>query len=211
MNTETTTDYTTAGYGASETFSTSRYKLLAKEHLAGKFWPYIGFGVLLIIVCSAISRLGIIGIVLNVILTGPVIFGQVSIPMAVVEGRSPGAADAFAGFVAPGKKIAAGLLVMLYYTLWSLLIIPGIIKTFSYSATFYLMREYPELGPNEAITRSRKLMDGHKMEAFILSFSFFGWILLTAMTFGILAFYTIPYMHTTLAEFYSDLIKKEVR
>ena len=60
-------------------------------------------------------------------------------------------------------------LVGLYQLLWSLLlIVPGIIKTFSYAMTPYILKEYPELAPVDAIHRSRVMMDGHKMKLFLL-------------------------------------------
>ena len=91
--------------------------------------------------------------------------------------------------------------------MWSLLLfIPGIIKAFSYAATFYLLREHPEMGAKEAITTSRAIMDGHKMEAFILGLSFIGWWLLVIVTFGLAGFYVIPYLSVTAGEFFTKLI-----
>lgn len=70
-----------------------------------------------------------------------------------------------------------GMLLMGVYTcLWSLLlIIPGIIKTFAYALTPFILNEKSELSANEAIELSTKMMDGHKMELFLLYLSFVGW------------------------------------
>ncbi|MFQ9156148.1 MAG: DUF975 family protein [Blautia sp.] len=38
----------------------------------------------------------------------------------------------------------------------------------------YIVAENPELGANETITLSRKMMNGHKWELFTLELSFFG-------------------------------------
>ena len=49
--------------------------------------------------------------------------------------------------------------------------IPGIVKTYSYAMTPYILLDKPELSANEAITDSRMMMRGHKMELFLLDLS----------------------------------------
>ena len=62
-----------------------------------------------------------------------------------------------------------------------LLVIPGIVKTYSYAMTPYIMSEHPSLTANEAITESRRIMDGNKWRLFCLDFSFIGWELLCSL------------------------------
>ena len=70
----------------------------------------------------------------------------------------------------------------LYIALWSLLlVIPGIVKTYSYAMTPYIMSEHPSLTANEAITESRRIMNGNKWRLFCLDFSFIGWELLCSV------------------------------
>ena len=70
----------------------------------------------------------------------------------------------------------------LYIVLWSLLlVIPGIVKIYSYAMTPYIMAEHPSLTANEAITESRRIMDGNKWRLFCLDFSFIGWELLCSL------------------------------
>ena len=71
--------------------------------------------------------------------------------------------------------------------------------------TCYILNDHPEMSATEAITESRKMMNGHKMEYFILQLSFIGWILLSVLTFGLLLFYVLPYMQATNAAFYEKL------
>jgi uncharacterized membrane protein len=74
------------------------------------------------------------------------------------------------------------LLRGLYLFLWSLLfVIPAIIKTYSYAMTPYILSENPHMSANDAITESRRLMDGNKWRLFCLEFSFFGWLLLCSL------------------------------
>ena len=54
----------------------------------------------------------------------------------------------------------------------------------------------------EAITLSRKVMDGHKWELFVLCLSFLGWGILSIFTCGIGLLWLIPYMQTTFAEYH---------
>lgn len=93
----------------------------------------------------------------------------------------------------------------LYIFLWSLLFwIPGIIKTYSYMMVPYIVAENSNLDKKRVFKISRKMMRGHKWEAFVLGLSFLGWNILGAFTGGILnIFYVNPYMHATYAEFYS--------
>lgn len=95
----------------------------------------------------------------------------------------------------------------IYLALWSMLfVIPGIVKSYSYRLVPYIMAEDPTMGANEAITLSRQLMQGNKMQAFILDLSFLGWHILGAITFGLVGvFYTSPYVAATDAELYRTL------
>lgn len=91
----------------------------------------------------------------------------------------------------------------LFLFLWTLLfVIPGIIKSYSYSMTNYIMADEPDISALDAITKSRKLMSGHKFSLFILDISFFFWYLLAAITFGIANIYIKPYIEATKANFY---------
>ena len=71
--------------------------------------------------------------------------------------------------------------------------------------TFFIMQDNPGIGANEAITRSRQMMKGHKWQLFCLHFSFIGWILLSVLTFGVLMIFVAPYMQAAEAEFYENL------
>lgn len=94
----------------------------------------------------------------------------------------------------------------LFIVLWSLLlIVPGIIKIFSYAMTDFILIDHPEYGPLQAITESRKMMDGNRMRLFILGLSFIGWDLLCLVTFGIAALWVFPYLQAARAKFYLDV------
>ena len=90
-------------------------------------------------------------------------------------------------------------------------IIPGIIKSFSYAMTYFIINDHPEYSLNQAITESRRMMDGHKMEYFILCLSFIGWFILSCITLGIGFLWLIPYFYTTSATFTKRLQKNIMR
>ncbi|MBQ8734573.1 MAG: DUF975 family protein [Bacteroidaceae bacterium] len=101
------------------------------------------------------------------------------------------------------------LLMNVYIFLWTLLFIfPGIIKSISYSQTYYVLKDNPELKFNEAIERSMEMMEGHKMQYFLLMLSFIGWIILIILTCGILSLWVTPYMNATFANYY-EYVKEE--
>lgn len=106
-----------------------------------------------------------------------------------------------------GNVVKTMFLQNLFISLWTLLfIIPGIIKSYEYRMVPYLLSENPNMDWHEALERSREMMKGNKWNVFVLDLSFYGWILLSALTFGILAiFYVNPYIQLTNAELYVTL------
>jgi uncharacterized membrane protein len=53
-------------------------------------------------------------------------------------------------------------------------------------------------------------MMGHKGKLFVLYLSFIGWFLLSCITCGVGFLWLVPYVQTTLANFYDDLKNAEV-
>lgn len=93
----------------------------------------------------------------------------------------------------------------LFTALWSLLLaVPGIVKHYEYLMVPYIIAENPAMDYKEAFQISKQMMDGEKMEAFIMDLSFLGWYLLSAVTCGLLAiFYVNPYVQASFAEMYT--------
>lgn len=108
------------------------------------------------------------------------------------------------------KLIGTSVLFGIFVFLWSLLlIIPGIIKSLSYSQTFFLLKDHPEYGALQAISESKKRMKGYKGKLFLLYLSFIGWGLLSIITFGIGFLWLVPYVYTSLAAFYDQFIRTQ--
>lgn len=119
-------------------------------------------------------------------------------------------ANLFDGYKQYARITFTMFLRSIYNALWALLlIVPGIIKYYSYSMTDYVLHDNPELKYNGAIDRSIELMKGHKMKLFMLDLSFIGWILLGILTCGIGMLWVYPYWLTSRAAFYNDLLEEE--
>lgn len=99
----------------------------------------------------------------------------------------------------------------LFLGLWFLLlIVPGIIKSYSYRMVPYILADEPDLSPTDTITRSRQMMDGHKMQTFLYDLSFIGWALLAVITCGIVGiFWYGPYKNSSDAALYLELRDKQ--
>jgi uncharacterized membrane protein len=105
------------------------------------------------------------------------------------------------------KLVGTSILIWIFTFLWFLLlIIPGIIKGIAYSQTYFILKDNPNLSPLEAITESRIRMNGLKWKFFLLYLSFIGWAILCIFTLGIGLLWLIPYITTSLAAFYQELI-----
>ena len=151
---------------------------------------------------------GIIGTIVFIVAYGPLQYGFNFLFLKLNRREKADVGDLFVGFSDNmGQKVSAGVSIYLYTFLWSLLlIIPGIIASYSYSMTYYIIKDNPNINSNEAIAKSKNIMKGHKMELFCLDLSFIGWMFLSILTLGIGLFWLIPYMQTTRARFYEELV-----
>jgi len=110
------------------------------------------------------------------------------------------------------RKLGGMLWMSLWVMLWSLLlVIPGIIKGLSYYFTANILADCPEVGAREALKLSMRITQGHKMDIFIFILSWIGWMMLSALTLGILyVVYVGPYWATSDAGLYLEMRKKAV-
>ena len=152
----------------------------------------------------SLGGLGLVGFLLSILVFNPLIVGCYR--FFLQNSRGPAELNELgAGFRGDwGNVVLVMFLKNLFLALWTMLfIIPGIVKAYAYRMVPYILKEHPELSGTQAITLSRQMMKGHKGDAFVLDLSFIGWILLSALTFGILhLFYVGPYIQATDAELY---------
>lgn len=119
--------------------------------------------------------------IICIVVSGAGRLGYATFNLKLVDNKEASVSDLFSQFHRLGAGFCMNFLIGLYTFLWSLLfIIPGIIKQYSYAMTPYILAENPDLTADEAITKSRYLMDGNKWRLFCLEISFIGWNLLCA-------------------------------
>lgn len=109
------------------------------------------------------------------------------------------------------KFLITGIVRDIFVFLWSLLlVVPGIIKWFSYSMTDYIIFENPSLDPKEAMDISKRITSGFRTKIFLMHLSFIPWFLFATVTFGIGSIYVLPYIGITEAMFYENLKKNAI-
>ena len=177
-------------------------KKAAKEQIKGK----IGILFVIALVMAAVSFVAGLIYIGAIIVAPALALSSAIIYLNVVKGNTPSVSDAFLGFKDLWSAFKLQFFMGLFICLWSLLFyIPGIVKSFSYSMSTFILAENPGMPALEAITRSRKMMDGHKWDLFVLMLSFIGWAILASFTFGILYIWLLPYMEASVANFYNAI------
>lgn len=185
-------------------------KAAAKEQIKGK----IGILFVITLIIGLISgAAGAIlsfipggSIVASVIITPAFMISIIRVYLNVVKGEQPKVSDAFSGFDDFWAAFKVNFLVGLFTFLWSLLfVIPGIIKALSYSMSLYILAENKGKPALECINESKAMTEGHKAELFVLGLSFYGWLLLCGITFGIAYIWVGPYMQATYINAYNSL------
>ncbi len=163
----------------------------------------VGFMVLL----SVLSFIGIAFTILHFTIGGAITLGYAKFNLSLVDHKPTSFAQLFSEFHRFGAGFFMQLLRSIYTVLWSLLfVIPGIYAAYGYAMTPYVLLENPEMTANEAITKSKELMNGNRWRLFCLEISFFGWALLVALlTLGIGVLWLKPYMETSFAAFYREI------
>ena len=98
------------------------------------------------------------------------------------------------------------LMQYVLYILWSLTIVGAAVKRYSYFMVPFIVAENPEISWRDSIKLSRRMMDGHKWECFLLELTFVPWKLLGIATLGLTDFFYVnAYKTATLAEYYARL------
>ena len=181
-------------------------KARAKEQLKGN----LGSLILILLIVLAASYLPNlipgIGTIVSIVVVPALTLAMTIIYLKLAAGEKPNIAEMFQHFDKFWAAFKVSFFTGLFTFLWSLLlVIPGIIKGLSYSMAMYILAENPDMPALEALKKSQEMMDGHKMELFVLYLSFIGWFLLCTVTFGIAGLYVAPLMNATMTNFYLNI------
>ena len=166
---------TGGGGGGNSNSNSNSTRMLIDEFTATEFW--LQFRAVIIGLIIAL----VVWLIVTIVIGGAGKLGYAIFNLKLVDNKEVEFKDLFSQFHRLGDGFCMNFLVGLYTVLWTLLfVIPGIIKTYSYAMTPYILAENPGMTATEAITESRRIMDGNKWRLFCLSFSFIGWALLCA-------------------------------
>ncbi|MDY3917464.1 MAG: DUF975 family protein [Candidatus Limivivens sp.] len=150
----------------------------------------------------------VIGLLVKILVGNPMEVGKQYFFLKAQIGR-PSVGDLLYAFRNGryGNVVITTFLQKIKIFLWSLLlVVPGIVKSYEYYLVPYILAENPELEQSRIFELSREMMDGQKMEAFLLDLSFLPWMLLGAVTCNLSnVLWTAPYMAGTKAELYAVL------
>lgn len=188
----------------------AQLKANAKDMISGNMGMLIVCFIIVTALTGVCNVIPYVGWIASICLTGPLTLGSAYIYLNLTRGFDPDVNILFSGFQRFVDALVLTLLIGVFTFLWSLLfVIPGIIKAISYSQAWYILAEHPEMSAKEALDESIAIMDGHKMDYFVLGLSFIPWLLLCSVTCGLAILYVGPYMEATYVNFY-EAIKEPV-
>jgi len=197
----------------------SEYKDMALQSLEGK-WGKAAIATLIVFIILELfgsSPSFFMDPIPSMVLQGvfsllllPLVWGHFIFFLRLIRDENLDYGHLFDGFNQYFRIFLAELLRGIYILLWALLlIIPGLIKEYSYAMTEFILKDNPEMSGEEAICESMRLMQGHKMQLFLLDLSMIGWLILSILTLGIGLLFLLPYNYTAHAHFYEDLKAKQ--
>ena len=133
-------------------------------------------------------------------------FSFASMSLKTLDNKKISAGNAFDGFERLDSNLSVLFLMWVKTFLWTLLfIVPGIIASFRYAMSYYIIIEHPDMPANQVLAESSRMMEGHKWEFFVLGLSFILWTLLGVVTLGIAFLWVNPYMQITYTAFYNRI------
>jgi uncharacterized membrane protein len=194
--------------GGGGTGQTPNQELMANARAAlqGQWGNAVGFSFIYQAISQLLAQIPTIGPIAQLFIAPSFAIGNPIFYLATWRRQDTRISMMFDGFKLFGTALWAGLLMGLKIFLYTLLlIVPGIMKAYSYAMVYYILADHPELTAREAISRSERMMYGNRMKLFYLSWRFFGWSLLCMLTLFIGFLWLMPYMYTSMAAFYDDV------
>lgn len=189
-------------------FYRAEYKMTAKQRLQGS-WTYMAgiYGIILafIVFYGLFSHVPFLGVGLSVVCGSCLLFSSIRMNRKLHRGERVQLSDLLSGFSHIGKCVGLFLWLGFWVSLWCcLLVLPGIVKLYSYSMAFYYLEADPTISIREALNKSKQITQGRKTNLFLLQLSWLGWISLSILTFGLSLLWLIPYLSLTEYEAFED-------
>lgn len=194
-------------------FDRSELKERAREQLGnnlfGKNWTTAVLACLVYgLLIGAIQMITGAGTIVSILIGGPLLYGLARLFLWQAVNKEPmEIGDLFKGFTDDfSGTLLLNLMQTVFVCLWSLLfVIPGIVKSYSYSMAFFIKADHPEYDWRKCLEESKRLTSGHKMDLFVLDLSFIGWSIIGMLCLGIGSLWVMAYRYATLAQCYKVL------
>ena len=170
------------------------------EELSRLFLDVLGVALPVVLTISVVL------LVVRLVMGGVMELGRARYHLNLMDGLEGQVADLFTGFPKFFKALVMSLtrdILTLLGTL--LLIVPGVLLHYSFAMAPFILSEEADCTGWEALQKSRELMRGHRFDLFCLEWSFLGWIILAAFTFGIGGLFLSPYIDSARTSFYREL------
>lgn len=159
---------------------------------------------------AVIVSVALVYTLVSFIIGSVVSLGLIRYNLNLIDGKRASVGQLFGSMSIWGKAVRLRLRVAIFTFLWScLLFIPGIVKSYAYSMSGFILEENPEMSPKEAIEISQKMMKGNKWRLFCLDLSFIGWGILSILTCGIGLLWLSPYKNAATAAFYDEISRDQ--
>ena len=192
--------------------------MITNKEIANISWetlkPHLGIAVVATLIIMAVTGLSqFIGFgIITLLITGPLGYGSVLFFKNLAQGKQPDVNDLFEGFRG-GKLVNLILLGVLSSLIigfgFILLIVPGIIAALALSQIYFIMIDSPDLSAVDAMKASRDMMEDNKTNLFMLWVRFIPWVFLCILTLFLGFFILSPWMQTSFANFYLELVGDE--
>lgn len=166
----------------------------------GEIWAIIA------VIVFGLAALSMVYSILQLFVGSAVSIGYSQFNLDIIDGRKANISELFSRFEQLKTAIYTKLLATLRVLLGTLLfIVPGVIMSYSYAMSNFVLAENPDMNAREALRESKRIMKGNRWRFFCLQMSFFGLALLSLLTFGIGLIWFIPYQQATYAAFYREI------
>lgn len=170
---------------------------------------FLLLGVITFIMTMLVTKIPYLGFLIAPFIAIPLTFGFTRRMLYLARGEEQPIEGLFRFYQVDyilGVLIVAILVRVQVFLFGLLLVIPGIIASHRYTLHQYLKNDHPDLSAREILSLSSKMMQGYKMDYFILNLSFIGWGMLAGPT--VIGLFPLNiYMQVTTAKFY-DYIKE---
>ena len=127
----------------------------------------------------------------------------------VTKVKIPGFEDLFYYFKIYVKTLGLNLIITIAVGIGTMLfVIPGIIIALTFSQAFYILAKNPEKSIGEVLGQSASMMNGYKMDLFMLELSFIGWWFVGIITLGIGLLWVAPYVKVAETNFHLQIANR---